>query len=261
MTETFIKSITQWMEVNPVIAIAMCFVWGIVSVLLSPCHMAVLSIFAMPQVRDAPVRHKVFKFMGGHVLALFAIGLILIFFNYQLAVLGHYWTVPFGFLFLLMGWQLGHCQHCAHCADEVVHRHGENQGYLGRFIHSVTQNSRNFVFLGFVYGALSGACVLIFLAPILLLGQHENFALLVGANAAFAIGHTLPICLVGVLAKSLHMLMHRTENFLRVPRYIAAALVFCIGLVLIAHPFLELWGFDFHGHGHEHGHGHGHEHK
>ncbi len=40
MLEHFFITINQWMAGSPVTAAAGCFIWGMVSVMLSPCHMA-----------------------------------------------------------------------------------------------------------------------------------------------------------------------------------------------------------------------------
>ncbi len=250
MLEEFIQSIGYWLQINTFYAVGICFLWGICSVALSPCHFAVLSLFATPRVVEAGVKRVLPSFMLGHAIALFFIGLILCLFSYQLDILGHYWTVPFGLLFFLMSWRLLRKKHCSHCAAPA-----SSTSVFDMMTRSMTKYTASFVGMGAVYGLLSGTCVLVFLAPILLFAQEQSFALLLTLNAAFAVGHTLPLLFMGLLAQPLHKLMCSTSTALRLPQYIVAILVACIGFVLVAHPFLEAMGIDFHGHGHE-GHGH-----
>ncbi|MBW2655934.1 MAG: cytochrome C biosynthesis protein, partial [Deltaproteobacteria bacterium] len=40
MLDTFFLTVNQWISGGTVLAAAGCFIWGMISVLLSPCHMA-----------------------------------------------------------------------------------------------------------------------------------------------------------------------------------------------------------------------------
>ena len=40
MLETLFLTVNQWIAGGTVLAAAGCFIWGMISVLLSPCHMA-----------------------------------------------------------------------------------------------------------------------------------------------------------------------------------------------------------------------------
>ncbi len=259
MIEEIIQAMSYWLQVNALYAVGICFLWGLFSVALSPCHFAALSLFATPQVVQVGIKKVIPAFMLGHVVALFVIGLVLCLFSYQLDILGHYWTVPFGILFFVMSWRLLRKNHCTHCGDHTstashapLHIMSQGAGRFDTVMQSMTKYSAGFVGMGGVYGLLSGTCVLVFLSPILLFAQKQSFALLLGLNAAFAIGHTLPLLLMGLLAQPLHKLTCSTSATLRVPRCIVAVLVACLAFVLVAHPFLEAMGFDFHGHEHVH---------
>ncbi len=245
MTQTFLNFIAHWIQDNAILAVGASFLWGICSVLLSPCHLATVSILATPGVANSSVSLKVEKLMLGHVTALFITGLILIFFSYELDILGHYWTVPFGILFLYLALQLIQNKHCTHCHSESA-----QDSFLDRCLQKISRNTLGFLSFGFIYGILSSTCVLIFLTPVLFMAKSQSVHLLILLNLAFAIGHTLPIFIMGMLAKSVHKLTCNTDNILKLPRRLAAIFFVCLGLVLVAHPFLELMGFDFHGHEH-----------
>ncbi len=269
MINEFVHAIGYWLQLNTFYAIGICFLWGVCSVALSPCHFAALSLFTTPQVVEAGIKRVIPPFMAGHGIALFLVGLILCLFSYQLDILGHYWTVPFGVLFFMTSWRLLRPHQCSHSAPPSVGICGDKQSadakasdkksVFDTAMRYMTQHFSGFIGMGFVYGLLSGTCVLMFLSPILLLAQQQSFVLLLAFNAAFALGHTLPILIMGLLAQPLHSLSHSTHSALRFPRYGVALIVACIGFVLVAHPFLEAMGFDFHGHEHSHSHD-GHEH-
>ncbi len=245
MTDVFLTNIASWMQTHPTLAIIACLLWGIFSVGLSPCQLATVSILSTPSVVNSHVAHKIPKLMLGHAIALFIIGAVLIFFSFQMDFMGHYWTVPFGILFIYLAKQLLQKHHCTHCSP-----HDEST-FLHKALQKITKSSMSFMSFGFVYGILSSTCVLIYLSPILILAKHQSIELVLACNAAFAIGHTLPIFIVNMLANSIHKLMCTTESIFTIPRRLAAIAFALIGLVLIAHPFLELAGFDFHGHSHE----------
>ncbi len=245
MTQTFFNIIAHWIHENPAIALIACFMWGVGSVLLSPCHLATVSILATPRIATSTVKYKIHKLMFGHIVALFITGLILILFSYELDILGHYWTVPFGFLFLYLAWQLLQTNHCSHCDPNSM-----QDSVLEKFLQKIAQNSLGFFNFGFVYGLLSSTCVLIFLAPVLVMAKSLSMQMLILFNLAFAIGHTLPIFIMAMLANSIHKLSCHSDGIFKLARRIAALCFTCIAVVLIAHPFLELMGFDFHGHDH-----------
>ncbi len=247
MLDSFLAMINSWLEINPIFAVFICLLWGICSVVLSPCQLATVSLLSAPSVASSAVPYKILKFTLGHVLALFIVGIVFTTFSYQFDFLGHYWTVPFGMLFIYMAWQLWQKEHCDHCSP-----HGESHGIMDKFLKYSAKNSFGFFGMGLGYGLLSSACVLVFLSPILLLALNQSYNILLGFNLAFAIGHSLPIILVGLLAKSIHKIMCSTTALMLWPRRMMAVVFVLIGLVLVAHPFLELMGFDFHGHGHEH---------
>ncbi len=246
MTEILLSNIANWMQTNPVLAVITCFAWGILSVGLSPCQLATVSILSTPNVVNSNVSHKIPKIMFGHAIALFLIGAVLVLFSFQMDFMGHYWTLPFGVLFVYLAKQLLHTKHCNHCNPH----HTENN-IINKILEKISKNSTSFIYFGLIYGILSSTCVLIYLSPILILAKHQNFGLVMACNAAFAIGHTLPILIVNILANSIHKLMCATDSIFTIPRLIAAFFFAIIGLILIAHPFLELAGFDFHGHNHE----------
>ncbi len=256
MIDVFIHNISLWMQTNPSLSILACLIWGLCSVALSPCQLATISFLSTPQVVNSSIAHKIPKLMLGHALALFGIGLILILFSFQLNFLGHYWTVPFGILFLYMTKQLLQTKHCTHCAHEHT-----PSNFGEKILHTITKNSWGFIGLGFAYGTLSSTCALVFLAPVLLLAKGQDFIFILALNTAFAVGHTLPIFIVSLLANSIHKLMCASDSIFVVPRRLTAIVFALAGLILIAHPLLELAGFDFHGHGqHEHNNEHNHSH-
>ncbi len=262
MYDIFINTISQWMENYTLFTILLCFAWGLCSVALSPCHLAAVSVMSMPNIVNSPIKLKVPLFMLGHIIALFLVGSILIFFSYQLDIFGHFWTIPFGLLFIYLAWFLIRPHQCNH-----AHANQYNPGsILDKASKYISQTPMRFIWFGMVYATLSSTCVLAFLSPILFLANTQGIIYSLSLNLAFAIGHTLPLFLAGTLAFSLHKLLHHGSKQIKIIKYFVAIIVFIVGLILTLHPFLEMLGFDFHGHGdhgqyelHEHEH-HEHEH-
>ena len=242
MLDYFLHHLTNWLEINPMLAIFACFLWGVGSVFLSPCHLASVSLLATPKIASSNIKYKIPLFMLGHVIGLFCMGLILIVFSIELSIIGHYWTIPFGLLFLYIAWLLIQNHHCVHCVQSQP-RHK----FIDQLMQHTVNSSLGFIWLGLVYSLLASTCVFAFLAPIFLATNSQSMSFAISLNAAFAIGHTLPVFIMGVLAVSLHKLMSYNNGIFMFIRRIVAVLCICIGAIFILHPLVELLGFHIHG--------------
>lgn len=231
-------SIASWIQHNPLVALVLCFAWGLCSVLLSPCHVAAVSVMGTQAFATAQTRYRVVLFVCGHFASMLVAGLVLILFGRQFDLLDHYWTVPFGLLFLYLSYSLVKPHTCSapHKASKA-----RLPDALARYASLHAAGS--LVSMGFVYGLLSSGCVFGFLAPVLLAALPKGIAFAFATTTAFALGHCLPMLLAGRAAVYMHHKLHSAQTSPgRMARFVRGALValfVILGLGLILHPVLE----------------------
>lgn len=231
------NAVSTWLDQNAALAVLACLGWGLASVLLSPCHVAAVSIMGTQTFADARTRHRVPLFVLGHWLATMTVGAALILFGLELDPFDHYWTLPFGLLFGYLAYSLVRPHTCS-----IPHK-TTRQTLPETLARYASRHVSGFVGMGFVYGLLSSACVLGFLGPVLLPALPKGAELAFALTTAFAIGHCLPMLLAGSLAVRLHHSLHEAEHnpsrsakWLRQGFAMAFALM---GVALVLHPFVE----------------------
>ena len=237
MTDVFMNAISAWLGQNSVLAALACLGWGLASVLLSPCHVAAVSIMGTRQFAESPSRHRVALFVFGHCLSVLLVGGVLIVFGRELDPFDHYWTVPFGALFGYLAYTLVRPHTCS-----PPHK-TSCRGLPEALAHYATRSTAGLAGMGLIYGLLSSGCVLGFLAPVLLLALPKGAGFAFMLTVGFAVGHCLPMLLAGRLAIRLQEALHRAEHHpspaARLLRRVLAALFALAGLALVLHPFVE----------------------
>lgn len=190
MLDQLFLTINAWMVDSFAIAAIGCFLWGVVSVLFSPCHLASIPLIVayvagqggLVQGRAAAAYSLAFT--TGLFLTIAAVGVACSLLGRMLGDIGPYWTILVG---AVLVWVAMDMLGIAKCTLPG--------GMLGRL--KVTGLRGAFV-LGLAYGVLSGSCTFGFIAPILAIItiQHKimtGVALII----LFATGHCLPIVAAG----------------------------------------------------------------
>ncbi len=190
MLGSFFVTVNQWISEGHVLAAAGSFVWGAVSVLFSPCHLASIPlIVAYVGGQDEPLRpRQAAWYAGAFSLGLFitiaVVGLICVLLGRMLGDVGVFFPVLVGvvLIWVAMGMLgVGSCSMSGNMLQRVKVR-----GIPGAFI------------LGLAYGVLSGTCTFGFIAPILaVITVHNQFAAGLFYIILFAIGHCIPIAMAG----------------------------------------------------------------
>jgi cytochrome c-type biogenesis protein len=230
--DAFLISITEWLMAGPAVALPAAFIWGMVSVLLSPCHMAsiplLIAYVAGQKIIPAPrqaARYAVL-FAVGIFLTIMAVGLVCTLAGRLLGDVGPWWQVAVGILLLWVAWTLFKPPQCS-ATGNVMSRF-QLQGPKGSFI------------LGLAYGTLSGVCTFGFLAPILgIITLQEQTLTGVTMLLLFAIGHCLPLVLCGMFsARTMELLhSHTGRTMTAVMRKLAAVVIAGLGFYFIFVPF------------------------
>ncbi|MBU1228775.1 MAG: sulfite exporter TauE/SafE family protein [Proteobacteria bacterium] len=213
------------------LALAGAFLWGLVSVLFSPCHLASIPLMVgyvagqgrLVQGREAARYAVAFTFGLFTTIALVGVACTLL--GRMMGDVGPYWTVGLGVVLLWVALDMLGLVKCSLTG-----------GLLSRF---TLRGLPGALALGLGYGLLSGSCTFGFLAPLLAVaavqGRALDGALLI---LAFALGHCLPIILAGSSAALARSLAERFAGGNAPVRRAAGVLVGGLGAYFIIRPFL-----------------------
>lgn len=191
MLETFFLTINHWMTGAPAFAALGCFLWGVVSVLFSPCHLASIPLmvaYVAGQNQVLEARQAGFYsvlFTGGLFLSIAAVGIVCAALGRMLGDIGPYWQIVVGLILLWVALGMFGVQACSVSGSSLMQRLNL-RGKSGAFM------------LGLSYGILSGSCTFGFIAPILaIITVQQQVAMGLMLITLFAVGHSLPILAAG----------------------------------------------------------------
>jgi cytochrome c-type biogenesis protein len=235
MLDTFFLTINEWMTGAPVYAALGCFLWGLVSVLFSPCHLASIPLMVayvagqdkVPGARQAGIYSALF--VGGLFLSIASVGLVCAILGRMLGDVGPYWQIAVGLILLWVALGMFGVEACSVSGTGLMQRLNPH-GRSGAF------------FLGLAYGILSGSCTFGFIAPILAIITIQQqvitgFALIV----LFATGHSLPILAAG-MSTALVGKVIESQACLGAGTWFrkgAGALIAVLGVYFIGRPFWD----------------------
>lgn len=233
MLDQLFLVINGWMTERFAIAALGCFLWGVVSVLFSPCHLASIPLVVgyvagqgkIIQGRQAAKYAVAFSF--GLFVTIAVIGVICSLLGRMLGDVGPYWTILVGVILLWVALDMLGVAKCS-----------VSSGLLGRL---KVKGLFGALILGLAYGVLSGSCTFGFIAPILAIITIQE-KVVAGAilTVLFAVGHCLPIVVAG---SSTALVQHWLENGAMRHggvwfRKSAGLIIAVLGVYFIARPFL-----------------------
>lgn len=234
MLDTVFVTINGWMMAETWIAGLGCFLWGMVSVLFSPCHMASIPLvvgYVGGQnriLRGREAGKYAVAFTCGLFLTIAAIGIICSLLGRMLGDVGPYWSILVGAILIWIGLGMLGVARCS-LGGSSFNKFGF-KGISGAFL------------LGLAYGLLSGSCTFGFIAPILaIVTVQEKILTGVLLMILFGLGHCLPIAVAGTSAAAARRVVENRSMqqgsvwF----RKIAGVCIGLLGLYFVAKPF---WG-------------------
>jgi len=233
--ETFLVTINQWIGSGVALAALGCFLWGMVSVLLSPCHLASIPLivaYVGGQERAIdPKQAAVFSvlFATGLFITIALIGFICALLGRMLGDVGNYWQILIGAVLIWVALGMLGVEKCS-MSGSLLYRLNL-KGFVGAFV------------LGLAYGVLSGSCTFGFIAPILAIitvqGKIATGVLLI---VLFAVGHCLPIAIAGSSVAAVRKLMENSawQGAGTWFRKGAGVLIGLLGLYFIINPLAGL---------------------
>jgi len=226
-------TINSWMSQGLLLGGLGCFLWGMVSVLFSPCHLASIPLIIgyvggqnhLIEGRKATLYAVVFT--TGLFITIAVIGLVCSLLGRMLGDVGPYWTIAIGLLLIWVSLDMLGVAKCSLSGGLMARL--TIKGLSGAFV------------LGLGYGVLSGSCTFGFIAPILAIVSIQAkvftgvmFILL------FAIGHCIPIVVAGSSTAMVKRLLVSSswQQGGRFFRRLAGTLIALLGVYFIVQPFL-----------------------
>jgi cytochrome c-type biogenesis protein len=224
------NQLSQALASNPAIALLASFVWGMLSVLLSPCHLASIPLIVgyLDNQKDLSTKNafRLSAFFTLGILAMMAIiGLITGLLGKMLGDLGN-WTEPvMGLIFMIMAFFIA----------DIIQKPSFLRGGARQVIQKRDLGSSQ---PGIFAGYRPGALFLRFMAPILgivFTSAGSQFVFALTLVLAYIIGHCLVIILAGTFAGSVQSYLKWSSNSrgTRIVRIVCGVLVFMAGLYLI----------------------------
>jgi len=234
MLESFFLTINEWMMGATTLAALGCFLWGMVSVLFSPCHLASIPLIVayvagqeqILQPRQASAYSIAFTL--GLFITIAVIGIVCAFLGRMLGDVGNYWQILVGLILLWVALGMMGVEACS-TSGSLLYRLNL-RGIWGAFG------------LGLAYGVLSGSCTFGFIAPILaIITIQQKVGVGILFITLFALGHCLPIVIAGSSTAMVRKLIeNRTWQGAGLWfRKGAGALIAVLGIYFIGNPF---WG-------------------
>ncbi len=233
MMDQFLILIHEWMGSGVGLAALGCFLWGVVSVLFSPCHLASIPLivgYVAGQDRLVEGRQAALYaglFTTGLFLTIALIGVICAMLGRMLGDVGPYWTIVVGLILLWVAMDMLGVSKCS-----------MGGSLMGRF--TLRGMGGAFV-LGLAYGILSGSCTFGFIAPILaVITVQERIATGIMLIVLFGLGHCIPIVIAGSSTALVRRLLANAswQRGGTAFRRLAGILIGLMGIYFIARPFL-----------------------
>jgi len=234
MLDTFFITVNEWMTGGIVIAAAGAFLWGMVSVLFSPCHLASIPLIVayVGGQQTAVQPRKAGWYAGAFTLGLFitiaTVGIVCALLGRMLGDVGTWWQVAVGGVLIWVALGMLGVQACS-MSGALLYRL-KLRGIHGAFG------------LGLAYGILSGSCTFGFIAPILAIVTVQQ-KIVTGSvmMLLFALGHCLPIVVAGSSTAQVRKITE-SSAWLGAGLWFrrgAGVMIALLGIYFISSPFLN----------------------
>jgi cytochrome c-type biogenesis protein len=188
--DQFFLTINSWMGQGLLLGGLGCFLWGMVSVLFSPCHLASIPLLVsyvagqnqIVEGRKAVLYAVLFTF--GLFITIATIGIVCTLLGRMLGDVGPYMSIAVGAILVWVALDFLGVAKCS--MSNGLMAKIQVKGMAGALV------------LGLAYGILSGSCTFGFIAPILAIITVQNKIITgIAFIVLFGIGHCIPIALAG----------------------------------------------------------------
>jgi len=210
-----------------------CFLWGVISVLFSPCHLASIPLIiayvgGQQRVLSAKkASYYAVLFTLGLFITIAVIGIVCALLGRMLGDVGNYWQILIGLVLVWVALGMFGVEKCT-MSGSLLYRLNL-KGLFGAFA------------LGLAYGVLSGSCTFGFIAPILaIITIQQKVVVGILFIVLFAVGNCLPIVVAGSSTAAVRRLMENSTwqgagNWFRKGASICIGI---LGIYFIVNPFI-----------------------
>jgi cytochrome c-type biogenesis protein len=226
-------TINMWMSGGLLLGALGCFLWGVVSVLFSPCHLASIPLIVgyvggqESAIAGRKASLYAVLFTTGLFITIAAIGIICSLLGRMLGDVGPYWTILIGLILIWVSLGMLGVSKCSMSGGLMGRL--QLKGLWGAFI------------LGLAYGVLSGSCTFGFIAPILaIITIQEKVLTGIVFIVLFGIGHCIPIAVAGSSTALVKRFLANSawQRGGQLFRKLAGGTIGLLGLYFIAYPFI-----------------------
>jgi cytochrome c-type biogenesis protein len=232
--QTIFLTVNDWISGGTMVAALGCFLWGMISVVFSPCHLASIPLIVayvagqrkVLKPRDAAA--YAVSFTLGLFITIAFIGIICAMLGRMLGDVGNYWQILIGVVLIWAALGMLGIEKCSVSGSLLYRLNFRGMG--GALV------------LGLAYGVLSGSCTFGFIAPILaIITVQKQIATGILFILLFALGHCLPIVIAGSSTAALKGIIENNAwqsagNWFRKG---AGVLIATLGVYFIINPFIS----------------------
>jgi cytochrome c-type biogenesis protein len=199
-------TLSRAVEGAPLFALGAAFVWGIFSILLSPCHLASIPLIVgfISDQREMTTRRAFWiasSFSVGILVTIAAIGAVTAALGRIAGDLGGYANYLVAVIFFVVGLHLLDVIQLSFAGKSPVDT--PNRGLRAAFV------------LGLVFGIALGPCTFAYMAPVLAASFRVAATapvLAIGLLLAYGIGHCGVIVVAGTSAEMVQQYLHWNSN-------------------------------------------------
>ena len=233
MLDAFFLTVNNWIAGATVVAAVGCFVWGMISVVFSPCHLASIPLIVayvggqQTLLKPRQAAYYSVAFTVGLFITIALLGIICAMLGKMLGDVGNYWQILIGLVLVWVALGMLGIEKCSMSGNLLYKLN--LRGMFGALA------------LGLAYGVLSGSCTFGFIAPILaIVTVQEKVVSGVLFVLLFAIGHCLPIVVAGSSTAAVKRVMEsgRWQGAGNWFRKGAGAVIAGLGIYFIVNPFI-----------------------
>jgi cytochrome c-type biogenesis protein len=234
MLNSFFLTVNEWIAAGSIIAAVGCFIWGMISLIFSPCHIASIPlIVAYVGGQDRAVNSKsasifALMFTTGLFITIALIGILCAYLGRILGDVSSYWNIITGCILIWV----------------AIGMLGVDKFRLsgGMFYRLKIKGIFGALVLGLAYGLLSGSCTFGFIAPILaIITVQKKVATGILFILLFAVGHCLPIMVAGSSMAVVRNMMENNawQGAANIFRRGAGVTIGLLGAYFILSPFIN----------------------
>lgn len=229
MIEKIFIALTGAVEGTPAIALGASFLWGVLSLVLSPCHLSSIPLivgFIDEQGRTSPRRAfcTASLFSSGIMISIGLIGLVTATAGRMMGDVGRYGNYFVALVFFLVGLHLVGVIPMPWSGPGNINM--KRRGFLAAFI------------LGAVFGVALGPCTFAYMAPMLSITFQLSATKIwygILLLLAYAVGHCSIIVLAGTFTEAVQNYLNWNERSMgaRIVKIVCGVLVISGGIYLI----------------------------